>query len=53
MNVDFLVVNHCISCMNDEFFTLIGNGGYYTQNLLPGDYEYAVNREVRMPLSII
>ena len=39
--------------MNDEFVTLIGNGGYYTQDLFPGDYEYAVRREVRMPLSII
>jgi len=39
--------------MNKEFVTIIGNGGYYPQNLLPGDYEYAIKREVRMPIGLI
>jgi len=32
--------------MNGELVTLIGNGGYFTQNLLPGEYKYAVKDQV-------
>jgi len=39
--------------MNKDFVSIIGNGGYYIQLVLPGEYEYAVKSEVRMPVGLI
>ncbi len=32
--------------MNGDFVTIIGNGGYYIQDLLPGEYIYATTKQV-------
>jgi Protein of unknown function (DUF2846) len=39
--------------MNDEFVTGIGNGGYYDQDLSPGDYEFSTLSEIRAYIGII
>lgn len=39
--------------MDNKFVTIIGNGGYYPQNISPGDHEYAIRKEIRMLIGII
>jgi len=41
---------------NDEVVTIIGNGGYYTQHLNPGTYEYKTifqSHAINLPLIMI
>lgn len=39
--------------MNDVFITGIGNGGYYDQDLSPGEYEFSTLSESRAYIGII
>lgn len=39
--------------MNDDFVSIIGNGGYYSHQIQPGEYVLAVKSEVRMPIGLI
>jgi len=39
--------------MNNDFVSIIGNGGYYSHKVPPGEYVLAVKSEVRMPMELI
>ena len=39
--------------MNNSFVSIIGNGGYYSHQMPPGEYVLAVKSEIRMPIGLI